>query len=133
MPVELTTTNLCIKPNHVYIIQSNCDLHVINGEFRLEPKTKVNGWPNVITKFLCSLAHHWDGLLIAVIVSGLGFDGAGALEAIKAVGGITIAQIPEEAEWSDMPENAIKTGYVDYVLSVEAIAQKILQIAADCD
>ena len=56
-------------------------------------------------------------------------DGAEALKEIKAFGGITIAQTPEESEWSDMPESAIKTGYVDYVLSIEAIAQKITQIA----
>ena len=41
---------------------------------------------------------------------------------------ITIAQTPDTAEWADMPEAAIKTGYIDFVLSVEDIAQKIAQI-----
>ena len=131
MPVELITSNLRIKPNHVFIIPSNCDLHVLDGKFILDLKSKLSGWPNVITVFLRSLASHWSGTIIAVIVSGLDADGAAALKEIKNVGGITIAQTPEDANWSDMPESAIKTGHVDYVLSLEAIAQKISQIAAE--
>ena len=130
MPVELITGNLCIRPNHVFIIPSNRDLHVVEGVFVLRPKSKKSGWPDVITVFLRSLAHHWRGKLVAVIVSGLDSDGSDALKEIKAVGGITIAQSPETAEWSDMPESAIKTGYVDYILSVDAIAKRIVQIAS---
>ena len=132
MPVELITTNLKVKPNHVFIIPSNCDLHLFGGNFVLEKRTKLSGWPNVITIFLRSLARNWDGILIAVIVSGLDADGAEALKEVKEAGGITIAQTPEAAEWSDMPESAIKTGYVDYVLSAETIADKILEIASHC-
>ena len=131
MPVELITSRLRIKPNHVYVIPSNCDLHVLDGEFVLQSRSKLSGWPDVITVFLRSLAHHWSGIIIAVIVSGLDADGAAALKEIKEVGGITIAQTPEDAEWSDMPESAIKTGCVDYVLSIEGIAQKISQIATE--
>jgi chemotaxis response regulator CheB len=129
MPVELITESLSIQPNHVYIIPSNRDLYVLDGEFRLKPLSKPKGWPDVITLFLYSLAQNWDGKLVAVIVSGLDSDGAKALSSIKDVGGITIAQTPGTAEWSDMPESAVKTGYIDFVLSVEDIAQKIAEIA----
>jgi len=129
MPVELITERLPIQPNHVFIIPSNRDLAVLDGEFRLKPISKPTGWPDVITLFLCSLVQNWDGKLVAVIVSGLDADGAEALSSIKKVGGITIAQMPDTAEWSDMPESAIKTGYIDFVLSAEDIAQKIAQIA----
>jgi chemotaxis response regulator CheB len=83
----------------------------------------------VITRFLCSLAQNWDGKIVAVIVSGLDADGAEALSSIKEAGGITIAQTPDTAEWSDMPESAIKTGHIDLILSLEDIARKIVQIA----
>ena len=104
---------------------------MLDGEFILDLKSKRRGWPNVITVFLRSLASHWSGTIIAVIVSGLDADGAAALKEVKNVGGIIIAQTPEDAEWSDMPESAIKTGYVDYVLSIKDIAQKISQIAIE--
>ena len=128
MPVELVTAGLRTKPNHVFVIPSNRDLHVLDGKFYLQSRSKLNGWPNVITVFLRSLVHHWNGTIIAVIVSGLDADGAAALKEVKNVGGITIAQTPDDAEWSDMPESAIKTGDVDYVLSLEAIAHKISRL-----
>jgi chemotaxis response regulator CheB len=131
MPVELITDRLTIRPNHVYIIPSNRDLHVQIGEFRLRPISKPRGWPDVITVFLRSLAQHWDGKLIAVIVSGYDGDGAAALCAIKDIGGVTIAQKPDSAIQPDMPESAIGTGYIDFVLSPEEIAVEIVRIAGD--
>jgi chemotaxis response regulator CheB len=129
MPVELITEKLLIEPNHVFIIPEQRDLHVIDGEFRLKPISKPRGWPDVITVFLRSLIQNWDGKIIAVIVSGYDGDGAAALCGIKEVGGITIAQKPETAKQPDMPESAIASGCIDFVLSPEEIAQEILRIA----
>jgi two-component system chemotaxis response regulator CheB len=129
MPVELITENLLIEPNHGFIIPSQRDLHVLAGEFRLKPISKPHGWPDVITVFLRSLTRNWDGKLIAVIVSGFDGDGAEALCGIKEVGGITIAQKLSSAAQPDMPESAIASGCIDFILSPEDIAQKIIQIA----
>jgi len=131
MAVELITEKLDIEPNHVYIIPSNRDLHVLDGEFRLMPISKPWGWPDVITVFMHSMAENWDGKLIAVIVSGFDGDGADALKSIKEAGGITIAQKPETASQPDMPESAIESGYIDYVLSPEDIAIKIVRIVGN--
>jgi chemotaxis response regulator CheB len=129
MPVELITERLLIEPNHVFIIPAQRDLHVLAGQFRLKPISKPRGWPDVITVFLRSLTHHWNGKLIAVIVSGFDGDGAAALCGIKEVGGITIAQKLETAAQPDMPESAIESGCIDFVLSPEDIAKEIVRIA----
>ncbi len=129
MPVELITENLVIEPNHVFIIPSNRDLHVDGEVFQLMPISKPRGWPDVITVFLKSLTEYWDGKLIAVIVSGYDGDGAAALCGIKEVGGITIAQKLDTASQPDMPESAINTGCIDFVLSPEDIAREIVRIA----
>ncbi|MCX6236269.1 MAG: chemotaxis protein CheB [Bacteroidia bacterium] len=128
MPVELITERLDIQPNHVFIIPEKRDLHVLDGEFRLKPISKPRGWPDVITIFMRSLTQNWDGKLIAVIVSGYDGDGAEALRDIKEVGGITIAQKPDTAAQPDMPKSAIESGYIDFVLSPEDIAKKIVRI-----
>jgi len=133
MAVELITEKLLIEPNHVFIIPAQHDLHVLEGEFRLKPISKPRGWPDVITVFLHSLTRHWDGKLIAVIVSGYDGDGAAALCGIKDVGGITIAQKPDTAGQPDMPESAIASGCIDFVHSPEDIAQTIIRIANDAD
>jgi len=129
MPVELITEKLDVKPNHVFIIPQKRDLHILNGEFRLKPISKPWGWPDVITVFMRSMSKNWDGKLIAVIVSGYDGDGAAALIDIKNAGGITIAQKPETAEQPDMPESAIDSGCIDFVLSPEQIAHEIIKIA----
>ena len=129
MPVELITDTLTIEPNRVFIIPANRDLHVVDGEFRLEPISKPRGWPDVITVFLRSLTHCWDGKLVAVIVSGYDGDGADALCDIQQVGGITIAQKLSTARQPDMPESAIASGCIDFILSPEDIAQQLVLIA----
>ena len=128
MPVELITEKLDIQPNHVFIIPEKHDLHVLNNEFRLKPISKPRGWPDVITVFLRSLSQHWNGKLIAVIVSGYDGDGAAALSSIKEAGGITIAQRPDTASQPDMPESAISSGCIDFILSPENIAKEIKRI-----
>ncbi len=129
MPVELITEKLVIRPNHVFIIPEKRDLHVLNGEFRLRPISKPWGWPDVITVFLRSLTQHWDGQLVAVIVSGYDGDGAAALCGIREVGGITIAQRLETAGQPEMPESAIASGCIDFILSPEDISTEIVRIA----
>jgi len=129
MPVELITERLVIQPDHVFIIPEQRDLHVLDGEFRLEPISKPRGWSDVITVFLRSLTEHWDGKLIAVIVSGFDGDGAAALCGIKEVGGVTIAQRLDTAGQPDMPASAIASGCIDFVLSPEDIAKEIVRIA----
>ena len=129
MPVELITERLEIEPNHVFIIPEKRDLHVLDGKFRLKPISKPWGWPDVITVFMRSLTEHWDGKLVAVIISGYDGDGAAALCGIKEVGGITIAQKLDTAGQPDMPESAIASGCIDYILSPEGIAREIVRIA----
>lgn len=129
MPVELITDRLTIEPNHVFIIPANRDLHIVDGEFRLEPMSKPRGWPDVITVFLRSLTRGWDGRLVAVIVSGYDGDGADALCGIQQVGGITIAQALDTARQPDMPESAIASGCIDFVLAPEDIARELVRIA----
>jgi chemotaxis response regulator CheB len=128
MPVELITERLLIRSNRVFIIPAQRDLHVLGGEFRLKPISKPRGWPDVITVFLRSLTQHWSGKLIAVIVSGYDGDGADALCGIKEVGGVTIAQKPDTAGHPDMPQSAIATGCIDFILSPEDIAREIMRI-----
>jgi two-component system, chemotaxis family, protein-glutamate methylesterase/glutaminase len=133
MPVELITEKLLIRPNHVFVIPAHRDLHVLDGEFHLKPISKPRGWPDVITVFLRSLTKHWDGKIIAVIVSGYDGDGAAALCGIKDIGGITIAQKLDTAGQSDMPASAMASGCIDFVLSPEDIAKEIVRIARRLD
>jgi two-component system chemotaxis response regulator CheB len=129
MHIEQITEKLVVQPDRIFILQAERDLHILNGEFRLKTISKPNGWPDVITVFLRSLAQNWDGQLIAVILSGYDGDGAGALRDIKDVGGITMAQSVETSVQPDMPLSAISSGCVDFILPIQNIAEEIGRIA----
>ena len=59
------------------------------------------------------------------MLTGTGVDGALGVLAVKSRGGVVIAQNPASSEYLGMPEAAIKTGKVDYVLSLDDIAKTI--------
>jgi two-component system CheB/CheR fusion protein len=81
-----------------------------------------------IDSFLRSLAQECGSRAIGVILSGAGTDGAGGLEAVKAAGGMTFAQDPATAKFDSMPQAAIDTGSVDFVLSPEAIGAELVKL-----
>jgi two-component system chemotaxis response regulator CheB len=69
-----------------------------------------------------SLAKSYKTGAIAVVLTGTGVDGAGGIKAIKAMGGVVIAQDEATSEFFGMPSAAIQTGQVDYVLPLSKIA-----------
>jgi chemotaxis response regulator CheB len=63
-------------------------------------------------------------------LSGAGKDGAAGIRTIKEAGGITLAQTPDKAEFRHMPEAAIETGCVDFVLPLEKIGDTLTEICS---
>jgi len=129
MPIHIITDGMKVSPGNVYVIPSNRDLGLAGSKFVLGPLSKHFGWPRVITNFLQSLAREWRRQAIAVILSGLGVDGTQGLASIKAAGGVTFAQSPTSARCASMPETAIDSGCVDFVLPPEEIARELERIA----
>ena len=129
MPVELVTGGLLVQPDHVYILPSGKDITVADGFFAVRPRSKLLGFSNVATVFLDSLSKsRHPG--VAVILSGIGGNGAAALKNFTGKGGIAIVQEPALAERPDMPLAAIETGCVSHVLAPGAIAAELEKLAA---
>jgi two-component system chemotaxis response regulator CheB len=59
---------------------------------------------------------------VAVVLSGTGSDGAMGVKAIKKMGGTVIVQDKESSEFFGMPDAALRTGSVDFVLPLAEIA-----------
>ena len=105
-----------IQPNQVYVIPPGRFLGVRGGTLHL---TTPNGNQAVRMPFdflLRSLAGAVAERAVCIILSGTATDGSAGARAIKEVGGLVIAQNPEEAEYDGMPKSAIATGAVDLVL-----------------
>jgi len=70
-----------------------------------------------------------QGRVIGVVLSGAGVDGAAGVVAIKAAGGVVIAQDAATADHSGMPQAAIETGAVEYVLPLDEIGPALTALA----
>ena len=126
MPVNKIEAGMKIEPNQVYVIPAGKIITLENGHIKLQPKG-VSLKP--IDVFLYSLALERKTHAIGIILSGTGNDGTEGLRAIKAEGGITFAQDPKTAQYSDMPKSAMNAEAVDFVLSPEQISAELGSIA----
>jgi two-component system CheB/CheR fusion protein len=129
MPVSEVMDGMAVEANHVYVIPANVDLTVANGALALTARTQTPGSHMPIDGFLRSVAEECRCGSIGVILSGTGADGAAGVEAIKAAGGVTFAQDPATAKFGSMPEAAVATGCVDFILPPEGIAAELARIA----
>jgi two-component system, chemotaxis family, CheB/CheR fusion protein len=113
------------KPDQIQITPPNRNLMLQEGRFSLmEPAAEVIPKPSV-NIFFSSLAEECGEDAIGVILSGTGSDGAVGVRAIKASGGLVFAQEPGSAKYSGMPQSAIDTECVDWVMPPEKIAAEI--------
>jgi len=128
MKVVEVSDGIAVEPNHVYVIPPNKKMTIRKGALRLTPRAAISGLSLPIDDFSLALAEEQGSSSIGVVLSGTGSDGTYGLKAIKAAGGVTLAQDPETAEWRDMPTHAITAGAVDLVLSPRKIADELARI-----
>ncbi len=128
MPVREAADLMPVEANHVYVIPANVDLTIAQGVLRLAPRTQGPGAHMPIDRFLRSLAEECGSRAIGVILSGAGTDGSAGVEAIKAAGGVTFAQDQYTAKFPSMPQAAVATNCVDFVLPPARIAAELMRI-----
>ena len=126
MPVVTATDGVTVEANSVYVIPPGKFLASFDGHLTLTPAQEPRGKPVAVDYFFRALAESHGANALAVVFSGASGDGALGLKRVKELGGLTIAQDPDEAEHPDMPRAAIATGVVDWVLGVKEMPAKLL-------
>jgi two-component system, chemotaxis family, CheB/CheR fusion protein len=129
MPVGEARDVEKIEPDHVYVIPSHMDLAITDGHLKLLPRATPPDWHMPIDLFFRTLAEVRGSQAIGVVLSGTASDGTLGLKAIKAAGGICLAQDPQSAAFDGMPRSAIAGGCVDTVLPPDGLAREIARLA----
>lgn len=119
------------RPGHVHVAPPDRHLTVgPEGRLRLCSSPPVRWWPPAVDKLFASAAESFGPRAAAVVLSGALYDGAGGIAAVRAAGGITMAQDEASAGHFDMPAAAIGLGRADIVFSPRKIAEA-LQVLAE--
>ncbi|HEY1114284.1 MAG TPA: chemotaxis protein CheB, partial [Chitinophagaceae bacterium] len=125
MKVYEATHETLVEKNCIYVIPNDKLLTVSQGKLQLGVKNFEKSPNTAIDTFLLSLAEDQGAKAIAVILSGTGTDGTRGIEAVHQGGGMVLVQDPITAKFDGMPNSAIASGYVDYILSPELMPEQI--------
>ncbi len=118
-----------VEPNAVYVIPPNRDMSLSDGRLQLTEPDAPRGQRLPIDFFFRSLARDQGARAICVVLSGTASDGTLGLRMVKDEGGMAMAQDPETTAYSGMPESAIGTGLVDFVLPPEEMPGQLMEYA----
>ncbi|MCB0275579.1 MAG: PAS domain-containing protein [Calditrichaeota bacterium] len=125
LPILEVRENTRVAPGSVYLITPNKNITIKNGELLLEERPRGHELNLPVDIFFASLADEKGERAIGVILSGTGSDGTRGVRAIKEVGGMVMVQSPEQAKFDGMPQSAIRTALVDFILPIEEMAKEI--------
>jgi two-component system, chemotaxis family, CheB/CheR fusion protein len=126
LPVMQVQDRVRVEPDRVYVIPPNQSLSMLDGHLSLSEMTRIEERRAPVDVFFRTLADSHHSRAVSVILSGTGANGSMGMKRVKELGGVCFVQDPEEAEYGDMPRNAIATALVDDVLPVAAIPARII-------
>jgi len=117
-------------PGVVYTAPPDEHLLVGPGKIQLAHSQLVHFSRPSIDLLFESVAGTYGSRAIGIVLSGSGRDGATGIRAIKEAGGITVAQTPDAAEFRPMPQAAVDTGCIDFILALEKIGSILIELCA---
>src|SRR5262245_28418821 len=120
-----------IEPGYVYVAPPDRHLLVEPGFVRLTRGPKENRARPAIDVLFRTAARAYGPRVAGIVLTGLMGDGSAGIHVIKTEGGVAIVQDPQEAAFSMMPERALGTGVVDFVLPATAMAGKIIELVRE--
>jgi two-component system chemotaxis response regulator CheB len=129
LSVRQVSTGDHVEPGTVFVAPP--DHHVLvsaDGSFTLSKAELVHFVRPSADLLFESAAGSYGDRVIGVVLTGTGSDGSMGVEAVKKAGGTVIAESRESAQFFGMPEAAIRTGSVDFELSLEEIGPALVTL-----
>ena len=133
MPVAQIVDGMEVRPNHAYVIRPGHTLTIQKGRLHLGAPIGRPGFRHPVDWFFRSLAEEQRERAICIIMSGMGSNGSAGAQAVKAVGGVCIAQDPDSAKYPSMPQSLIDVTRGTHYLAAptSAWARHFLRSASD--
>ena len=126
LKVKFAEDREAIEPGRIYLAPPDFHLLLERGQMRVTRGPRENLVRPAIDPLFRSAAVTYRSYATGIILTGMLDDGTAGLQAIKACGGMTIVQNPNDAVYNSMPKSAIANVDIDRVASLEEIS-KILK------
>jgi two-component system chemotaxis response regulator CheB len=125
-----------LRPGRAFVCPGNRHLKIRRtpqGDMiALVDQAPVNGHRPSVDVLFRSVAKELGKESVAVLMTGMGDDGADAMRDVQAAGGLTIAQSTDSCVVDSMPRAAIEAGYAARVVSLESLPS-VLQVLCQDD
>ena len=133
MDVIQAENGMRVDPNCVYVIPPDKDMSIQNLRLQLLEPVERRGLRHPIDFFFRSLAEDQGEGAVSIVLSGTGSEGALGVRAIKEKGGLVLVQDPKTTRYDGMPNSAIATGIVDYILPPDKMPGQLLGYLSHVD
>ncbi|MCR9110264.1 MAG: PAS domain-containing protein [Rhodobacteraceae bacterium] len=128
IPVSQIKDGESIQANHFYVVPPGTVASIEDNSFHLVQRDSRDSLHRPIDSFYKSLAAARGRDAYCVVLSGTGSDGSAGLKEIKSAGGFALVQESKGARFPGMPDSAVATGLVDFILPAEKIAARLEEI-----
>lgn len=118
------------KSGHVYLAPSDHHLLIDEGKILITKGAHENRSRPAIDPLFRSAAVAYGNKVIGILLTGYLDDGTSGLKTIKSCGGICIVQDPSDAEYPDMPKNALNQVKADYCLPIAKMGDLLSKLMA---
>jgi two-component system chemotaxis response regulator CheB len=128
---EHAKTGTKLAPGHLYLAPSDHHLMIDDDEKILVTKgAQENRSRPAIDPLFRSAGIEFKNKVIGILLTGYLDDGTSGMKVIQRCGGICIVQDPADAQYPDMPNNALNQVKVDYCLPVSEMGSLLYQLIA---
>ncbi|MFB9864593.1 chemotaxis protein CheB [Rufibacter immobilis] len=136
MVCEVAEHEKAFEPGHVYFCPQDHHLLLGRGRMLVTKGPRENLFRPAIDPLFRSAAAAYDSRVIGIILTGMLQDGTVGMQAVKRSGGLTMVQLPAEAEYPDMPQSVMNEIEVDYAVPVGEMGlllQELVSVPASAD
>ena len=129
IPVTQVTDRVRVEAGHVYVIPPDRNLVMEDGHLRLTPLESERQHRRPVDHFFRTLAEAWGERAVGVVLSGTGQNGTVGVRRIRELGGLILAQDPDDAAFGEMPRSALASGVVDHVAPAGELGREAIDYA----
>lgn len=131
LPALSPVDGQAFERGHIYVAPPDHHLLVRKDRVLVRRGPQENRTRPAVNALFRSAALSYGSRVIGVVLTGLLDDGTEGLIAIKAAGGLSVAQDPADAEWPSMPRNAVKRDHVDHIVPLADLADLLARLVRE--